>query len=645
MASETVVGEVVYKVTLDSSGLKTSVSRAEKIIKEGIEKPASEAGKAAGDKTGGGFLKAAKSALTSAAVTKIFDGFLSSAKSVIGGISSVVKSSVMGFADYEQLIGGVETLFKQSAGIVEEYANNAYKTAGLSANDYMETITSFSASLLQSLGGDTKEVARIGDMAVTDMADNANKMGSSMESIQNAYQGFAKQNYTMLDNLKLGYGGTKGEMERLLEDAEKISGIHYDISSLSDVYSAIHVIQGELGITGTTAKEAQETISGSLAMVKSSWANLVVEVSQDRGKLEEVAGQFVSSVGSLFQNIIPVIKVALSHIPGLIMELIPQLVQLITSVAPDLITGIVSLVTAISAQLPALISAVAPALLEGLMQLVLGMAEILPDVLMAVTDIILNVVDVLTAPENLDLLLNSAITLLMALVDAVPTIVMRLIDALPRVIQGAVKVLTDPKNIKRILESAVTLFFAIVNAVPQILGSLLRAFGSIVGSLWGWIVGTFTGFATNFGNIIGGVFRAAINGVLGFIEGFVNTPINLLNGFIGAINGAFGALGVNIGFIPTISLPRMASGGIVEATMRGSVIMAGENGEDEWVVPESKMASLIDKLEERTAGGSNVTINVSGVFATSATEQRKVAEQIYQRLQELDRARFGGVTI
>ena len=180
------------------------------------------------------------------------------------------KEAIGLYAEYEQLTGGVETLFKDSSDIVENYAANAYKTAGLSANQYMETVTSFSASLLQSLNGDTAESAKIADMAITDMADNANKMGTSMDMIQSAYQGFAKQNYTMLDNLKLGYGGTKTEMERLLKDATAISGVQYDISSLSDVYNAIHVIQDELGITGTTAKEASETISGSLSAMSSA---------------------------------------------------------------------------------------------------------------------------------------------------------------------------------------------------------------------------------------------------------------------------------------------------------------------------------------------------------------------------------------
>lgn len=190
-----------------------------------------------------------KGNLISSAITSGIKALGSAIKQVGSAVLDVGKQALESFANNEQLIGGVETLFKDSAGTVENYANNAYKTAGLSANEYMETVTSFSASLLQSLNGDTAKSAQVADMAITDMSDNANKMGTDMTMIQNAYQGFAKQNYTMLDNLKLGYGGTKEEMQRLLLDAQKITGIKYDISNLNDVYQAIHVIQGELGIT------------------------------------------------------------------------------------------------------------------------------------------------------------------------------------------------------------------------------------------------------------------------------------------------------------------------------------------------------------------------------------------------------------
>ena len=196
----------------------------------------------------------------------------------VAGVAALTKMGVEGYAQYEQLVGGVETLFKTSSDAVMKYAENAYKTSGMSANQYMETVTSFSASLIQSLDGDTAKAAEIGNMAITDMSDNANKMGTSIEMLQHSYSGFAKQNFTMLDNLKLGYGGTKTEMERLLKDAQALSGVKYDISSYADIVEAIHVVQTEMGITGTTAKEAATTIQGSLSMMKRLSALLKVKL-------------------------------------------------------------------------------------------------------------------------------------------------------------------------------------------------------------------------------------------------------------------------------------------------------------------------------------------------------------------------------
>lgn len=267
------------------------------------------------------------------------------------GVTALGTAAVNSYADYEQLIGGVETLFKDSANKVSEYANNAYETAGLSANAYMETVTSFTASLLQSLEGDTDAAADAANQAVIDMSDNANKMGTSMESIQNAYQGFAKQNYTMLDNLKLGYGGTKEEMERLLEDAEKITGIKYDISSLNDVYSAIHVIQTELGITGTTALEASTTISGSLNATKSAWSNLVVGIADDNQDFDVLVNNFVESAATAANNLIPRIETTITGIGKLIEELLPVIADeipvIINDILPDLVESGMNIVNAL----------------------------------------------------------------------------------------------------------------------------------------------------------------------------------------------------------------------------------------------------------------------------------------------------------
>ena len=296
------------------------------------------------------------------------------------GVAAIVTKSVMSYADYEQLVGGVDTLFKGSSKTVQKYADNAYKTAGLSANDYMSTVTSFSASLIQSLGGDTKKAAEYADMAIVDMSDNANKMGSDMGSIQDAYQGFAKQNYTMLDNLKLGYGGTQEEMKRLLSDAEAISGIEYDIKSYADVVEAIHVIQEDLGIAGTTAKEANQTISGSFASLKAAWANTLTSLVLGGDSFDRCVDNLVESAKTFGKNVMPAIVTALegvgeliselapiieAELPGLIETLLPPLLKAATSLVKSLIVALPDIIGTLIDELPTILSEVWSAIKEA----------------------------------------------------------------------------------------------------------------------------------------------------------------------------------------------------------------------------------------------------------------------------------------
>lgn len=272
-----------------------------------------------GDKLGKGLVTAAKKAVS--ALAKV--GAAASA-----GFAALGVGSIKGYADYEQLVGGVETLFKDSQSTVMKYANNAYKTAGMSANEYMETVTGFSASMLQSLGGDTKKAADMSNLALTDMSDNANKMGTDMESIKYAYQGFAKQNYTMLDNLKLGYGGTKEEMERLLADASKLSGQKYDLSSFADITQAIHVVQTEMGITGTTAKEAASTIQGSINSMKGAWQNFITGMADPNQDMGQLTDNLVNSVVTVAKNLFPRIQAMLPRLAAGVGTLLSQLFTL-----------------------------------------------------------------------------------------------------------------------------------------------------------------------------------------------------------------------------------------------------------------------------------------------------------------------------
>lgn len=307
-----------------------------------------------------------------------------------GAVIALTKSAVENYGEYEQLVGGVETLFKDSAGTVEEYAKNAYQTAGLSANEYMETVTSFSASLLQSMGNDTEAAAKKADRAITDMSDNANKMGTDMQSIQNAYQGFAKQNYTMLDNLKLGYGGTKEEMQRLIDDANALNAAqgnytNYTIESYADIVDAIHTVQTEMGITGTTALEASTTIEGSIGAMKAAYANFVTGLGNDNADISELSSQLIQSVGTVAENVLPVVETVLKNIAEAVQRDGPEMIEKFVSYAieklPEVISlglkMVISLVKGIAQNIPQLVTSV----LNMIATIVQTIWDSLPDII------------------------------------------------------------------------------------------------------------------------------------------------------------------------------------------------------------------------------------------------------------------------
>lgn len=385
---------------------------------------------------------------------------------VSGALTAVVGMGVKSYASYEQNIGGVETLFKDSADKVLENAQNAYKTSGLSANDYMETVTSFSASLLQSLGGDTEKAANVADMALVDMADNANKFGTDMSSIQNAYQGFAKQNYTMLDNLKLGYGGTKSEMERLLADAQKLTGVKYDINNLSDVYNAIHAIQVNLDVTGTTAKEAETTISGSAASMKSAFDNFL----NGSGSPEALASTITVFVGNITNAITKLVPNILNGIVTVINQLIPQVGQLLINLVPMLWDTLNELLTStlnlISENVDPLVNTVLdlvtsfinfildnlPRIIEVGLQIVLalatGITDRIDDIIPAVISVILKIVEIIV--DNVDLIIDAAIKLMIGIskgiVQSIPEILTKIVILTAKIIKALLDLLS-PSNL------------------------------------------------------------------------------------------------------------------------------------------------------------------------------------------------------
>ena len=455
----------------------------------------------------------------------------------VDSLVNLGKTALSSVGALEQNVGGVETLFGDTADAVIAAADRAYQTAGMSANDYMSTVTSFSASLLQSLSGNTEEAAKVADMAIIDMADNANKMGTSMDMIQNAYQGFAKQNYTMLDNLKLGYGGTKTEMERLLADAQKLTGVKYDINNLNDVYQAIHVIQEEMGITGTTAKEASETLEGSMAAAKAAWDNFMNGSSD----ADQLADAFATAADNIVNNLTEIIPRFAETLPALAGAIVSQIPDLAAAIVPavlsagqsileqardavldfdfegmaemvvesitdfingdglrsflsclvDIFTGIVNGISSmLPTLLPALVELIAytvttlidqlPALLDCALQLIMGLADgilaALPVLIEALPEVISSIVQFLISavPQIID----AGIELLMALVDALPVIIDALVDALPQIIEATVTALIAAAP--QIVKAGIKLLGALVEAIPVIVVELAKAVPDII---------------------------------------------------------------------------------------------------------------------------------------------------------------------
>lgn len=427
--------DLYAKITMDTSGYEKSLDDASSKASDFASKLKSGLATAA---------KVGAAALTAAAT----------------GVAALTKASIDQYAEYEQLVGGVDTLFKAASDKVQQYADKAYETAGMSANEYMNTVTSFSASLLQSLEGDTEAAAQKADQAITDMADNANKMGTSMEMIQNAYQGFAKQNYTMLDNLKLGYGGTKEEMQRLLKDAEKLSGVKYDLSSYADIVDAIHVVQTEMGITGTTAREASTTIQGSVASMKGAWQNLVTAIAADGWDIGVYVDNFVSSVKVVGQNVIPRVQQILSGIG-----------ELVTAIAPM-----------IAQELPALISTVLPAMVSAgaqlLVGLVTGLITALPDLVAAVPQIVSALASAISA--NLPAILAAGQQLLTMFGSGIQSGVPQMVAQLPAAIDGFLGFITEqlPAVLDKGVEMLTELANGIIAGIPQLLEQLPLIFES-----------------------------------------------------------------------------------------------------------------------------------------------------------------------
>lgn len=476
-------------------------------------------------------------------------------------IGTITKFVIQHYAEYEQLVGGVETLFgaqglslkkyAQSIGQTVEQArgkydqliqaqtevmNNAkvaYKTAGMSANDYMNTITSFAAALKQSTANET-EAAKVANQTVIDMADNANKMGTNMEDIQNAYQGFSKQNYTMLDNLKLGYGGTKSEMERLLQEAEKLTGIHYDINNLSDVYNAIHEIQKNLGITGTTAKEAMKTIDGAMKMTKASWDNLLTGLADPKQAVGPLISEFAKSLGILAKNVTPKIKEVFDALPNALIQITPQLMNMIIDLAPSLILAAINLVAGLIGALPGIISPIFSQLSSligsGMIDKIgQSISSNMPTLISKGLDMLLQFSQAVLT--YLPVLVGMGMKLIFYLVQGLMSALPTLISKVPTIIANLADAFSN---------SAQTIFAWGVKIIAEIIKGLVMSIPSLIANIPKIIYAIFAVWnAINWWNLGKGLINGIKNGITSMGGSLTSTAKNLFESLKNSVSNIF----------------------------------------------------------------------------------------------------------
>ena len=496
MASGTELAKAYVQIIPSAEGIKGKITEA-------LGGEAASAGQFAGKSIGGNLVGTLKKALVAA------------------GIGTAIKESIEEGAALEQSIGGIETLFKDSADTMKQYASEAYKTAGMSANEYMETATGFAASLLQGLGGDTAKAADIANMSITDMSDNANKMGTDMESIKNAYAGFSKQNYTMLDNLKLGYGGTKEEMERLLADAQKLSGVEYNIDNLSDVYSAIHVIQEDLDITGTTAKEAASTLSGSLSSMKAAFTNVLgnLALGEDIGPSLEALTDTVFTF--LTGNMIPMVANVIRGAPQLLSGVLTGAIRML-NIASNNADEIVQSGIEIISELANGILAAAPYLIEAAIRLVasLGNALINADWVTIANNFIT------TLRDNMDI---AAGEILGTDGNIIQSVFSSITEKLPEVLNKGVEIISNLalgilQNLPTIISSMGTILTQLVAFILQNLPTILEAGVTLISNL-------ALGILQNLPEIIASIYKVLINlvaTIMKYLPTILQTGIKLI---------------------------------------------------------------------------------------------------------------------
>lgn len=533
------VGAVKYKVELDDSRLDNEVSKTE-------SKLSSKFGSAA---------KGIAAGVGKAAIGAVAAG----TTAVIG----LVKTASDAYGDFQQLSGGIETLFGDSADAVMQNAEKAFKTAGMSMNDYMETSIQSAAALINSLDGDQAEAARLMDMSITDMADNVNKMGTDMEAVQNAYRGFSRGNFTMLDNLALGFAGTKEGMQELLDQAQKISGVEYDISSYSDIVEAIHVVQEEMGITGTTAQEASDTLQGSLSQMQAAWTNLTAGLANPDADIGQLIGDMVDSAKTFLGNLIPVISQALEGIALAAAELAPVLaeelpelfektlpvlleagVECIKALAEGIIKSIPTLmptITKLVLDLVKMLIEMLPDIIEAGLQVILalamGIAEALPDLIPTIVDVVLTIVEALI--DNVDLLIDASIALIIGLAEG-------LINALPKLIEKAPVIVE--KLIQAVIRNAPKIGLAAIQLILELVKGIMTNLPKIVEAGWNIISSVIKGIGDTL-TMLPEYGKQVINKIWDGIKSLdpVQWGKDMIQSFIDGIMGMISSVGDAVG--------------------------------------------------------------------------------------------------
>lgn len=626
-----IAGRIEYEITVDKSGLTKGLNDAKKETKSFAEK-LQDAGKTGAKALG-------KTVVAGAVAASV-------------AIVKMTKDAIQSYAEFEQLSGGIEAMFGgmeqgyEQIAKVNKYASEAWQNLTMSQNEYFESFSS-SYPLMKADIEDENQAIEATNRLLRLNSDLSNTFGYSIEQASTAVNWALKGSFNYIDNLNLGIKGTQ---EGFLEAAHSVGYMVDDVKDLKseDILDILEKYADKFGVLGRTGQEAMGTLQGSLKMLKASWSNLMTGIADDGADFDKLMNDFTTSASAFGKQVLPRISTAIKGVVQIITTLVPEIIK----VLPDIINELL------------------PAIVEGTKALTVAIAENIPQLIQILID-------------NIDVIVDGLLDIIEALIPRLPEILIKLVEAVIKAIisiisnlgerignlfvaifengikpffegifsffsdfsAGALQWFDDMgKGISQGLKNIGQWFHDVFQGIWNFIVSVFKGIGDFFAGIWEGIKNTFVAIGTNIGNAFANAFKAVVNGVLSFVEGIVNGVINIINVFADAINALLGAISggqASIGRLNHVNFPRMATGGIVEAVQGGKLILAGEGGEDEWVVPESKMADMIQKINEQGGTGGGITINIQGVFATSDAEQRAVAEQIYDKLQEINKSRMG----